>query len=921
MTRDEFLSKNPIEAVCASRGIKLIGSGNERKAKCPLHADKNPSFSVNTKTNLWRCFAGCGGGSVIDLLCKLDNLSVRELFEREGVTREERNASPLPRRTPGDFGFKKRRNPFDTRPVKRPPDREPEEPKHAHEGKDRVIECTYPYTNAVGKLLYEVVRYKPKDFRQRHMVDGEWVWNMNGVERVLFQLPAVLQSQRVTVCYAPDTELLTPSGWKFISKIEDGDLIAQWSMDGSAQFVRPSRVIAHEFNGSAINIRADWCDLLVTPEHRLVVKRPRCRIKVIEAQYCGPNSYFPSSGCMQSDQPSPTIDQCRLIAAWQADGMVTNMHRHKAGHHPAWNIKKERKKERLRILLSSLGLEWVEQSYPSCPEWTMFYLRRDDVPWLFQWLPEKKFHWGMLQWNFDARHAIIDEIRYWDGDTYSSQALRFFTSDPQSANVIAAMCAITGCACIHRISDRHKSNCQPEHILNIIMDQPWRACTHQPQAVPLRSKVYCVTVPSGFVVTRRHGKTIIAGNCEGEKDCINLGKLGFVATTNVGGAGKWLDSYSDVLAGKDVIICGDNDPDREDGSNPGRDHVQKVFDSIAGKAKTVKILKLPKNVKDISDYIATFKTPEQAKSAIEEMIAAAHPFVQGYKLPLYSMSEIAPIYAKHARTLDTDSFDMGRLFPGFRRHVRPLVPGEVMLLLGDTGGFKTGLMSNILLAALPLPTLLFELELPAELMFERLVAARMKLRCTEVEDAYRRGEEMAREMLDHEFPNFQVCTESGLTLDDVDNYIARSELKLGEPPKVVAIDYVQIMRGKGNRRERISDIAEGLKVIAKSRRVIIILLSQVARPEEGESEIGLHDAKESSSLESSAGLVIGIWRDDNDKTLLHLKVLKNTKGTGGWSMELNLDGERMLVTERSKIDEKSIPPEPRSRRSPTNDDE
>lgn len=36
MTRDEYLSKNPIDAVCASRGIKLIGQGNERKALLTL---------------------------------------------------------------------------------------------------------------------------------------------------------------------------------------------------------------------------------------------------------------------------------------------------------------------------------------------------------------------------------------------------------------------------------------------------------------------------------------------------------------------------------------------------------------------------------------------------------------------------------------------------------------------------------------------------------------------------------------------------------------------------------------------------------------------------------------------------------------------------------------------------------------------
>jgi CHC2-type zinc finger protein len=44
---------------------------------------------------------------------------------------------------------------------------------------------------------------------------------------------------------------------------------------------------------------------------------------------------------------------------------------------------------------------------------------------------------------------------------------------------------------------------------------------------------------------------------EGEKDCDNLVKLGFVATTNPFGAGKWRDEYSETLRGKDVVVFGD----------------------------------------------------------------------------------------------------------------------------------------------------------------------------------------------------------------------------------------------------------------------------------------------------------------------------------------------------------------------------
>src|SRR5262249_21156950 len=57
--------------------------------------------------------------------------------------------------------------------------------------------------------------------------------------------------------------------------------------------------------------------------------------------------------------------------------------------------------------------------------------------------------------------------------------------------------------------------------------------------------------------------------CEGEKDADNLVRIGFVATTNAGGAGKWSKDYADTLVGAIVIILRDND-------DAGRKHRNQV---------------------------------------------------------------------------------------------------------------------------------------------------------------------------------------------------------------------------------------------------------------------------------------------------------------------------------------------------------
>ena len=52
------------------------------------------------------------------------------------------------------------------------------------------IVATYNYTDEFNELLYQVVRFEPKDFRQRRPTKGTgWTWKLGDVRRVLYRLP------------------------------------------------------------------------------------------------------------------------------------------------------------------------------------------------------------------------------------------------------------------------------------------------------------------------------------------------------------------------------------------------------------------------------------------------------------------------------------------------------------------------------------------------------------------------------------------------------------------------------------------------------------------------------------------------------------------------------------------------------------
>lgn len=65
-----------------NRGINLKKQGTDFIGLCPFHDDHEPSFVITPETNLWHCF-GCNlGGSVIDFLMKIDNISFRHAVEK-----------------------------------------------------------------------------------------------------------------------------------------------------------------------------------------------------------------------------------------------------------------------------------------------------------------------------------------------------------------------------------------------------------------------------------------------------------------------------------------------------------------------------------------------------------------------------------------------------------------------------------------------------------------------------------------------------------------------------------------------------------------------------------------------------------------------------------------------------------------------
>lgn len=133
-------------------------------AKCPAHEDNKASLSIGESDGkvVLKCFAGCLPGRIIETI----GLEWKDLFD--GAKRHQIVSR----------SFQDKQVAF-------------------HAPAKAKIAAVYRYTDADGNLLYENVRFEPKGFGQRHVgKDGKVEWNLQGVPRVPYRLPDLVNKVR-----------------------------------------------------------------------------------------------------------------------------------------------------------------------------------------------------------------------------------------------------------------------------------------------------------------------------------------------------------------------------------------------------------------------------------------------------------------------------------------------------------------------------------------------------------------------------------------------------------------------------------------------------------------------------------------------------------------------------------------------------
>ncbi len=162
----ENIKENFDKLLAGIEGVKPDGKGGHL-ARCPAHDDKNPSLSIKQTPEkiLLHCHAGCETSEILKAL----GLDWKDLRIKEN---------------PGSF---------------------------------EIVE-TYDYQDAEGKLVFQAVRAlkdgRKSFYQRRPSTSGAWINNLQGLEPILYNLPAVIEAPEIIITEGEkDVEALKRAGF------------------------------------------------------------------------------------------------------------------------------------------------------------------------------------------------------------------------------------------------------------------------------------------------------------------------------------------------------------------------------------------------------------------------------------------------------------------------------------------------------------------------------------------------------------------------------------------------------------------------------------------------------------------------------------------------------------------------------------
>lgn len=343
-------------------------------------------------------------------------------------------------------------------------------------------------------------------------------WNQNlepSEKNLLTQIFRFFTQADVDVmdCFAKGTEILTPRGFVNFEDLNEDELVAQvHPQTMRVEFVKPLRKIHRKHTGKMVRFKngGGQVSSLVTPNHEMFYERVNTldhgtRYKETAENLIVNRNVAFHTAALAPEEGVRLTDEERLLIAFQADGSKAN-----PNGKMVFGFKKVRKITRMRELLQRLPYNYREEfrEHKLWGTYTFFVIDYPNTN-------HKDFSWVDLSrvsraWCED----FMEEVSHWDSWISGKGNVQYRSTDKNSASMVDSIRVLAGYrGKIVECDYGHQSN---HHMVTFttLPYQPIRLQNTTKEFVDVEElDVYCVTVPTGVIITRYEGASLICGNC------------------------------------------------------------------------------------------------------------------------------------------------------------------------------------------------------------------------------------------------------------------------------------------------------------------------------------------------------------------------------------------------------------------------
>ena len=343
---------------------------------------------------------------------------------------------------------------------------------------------------------------------------------------------------QLAACYDDQTEILSEDGWKLFKDLKN-EKVATRTREGVLEWNKPTQHISYRYKGEMIHVTGRSTDLLVTPNHRMFVKRPfRKDFELLEARQCKKvhYRYCNRSGWIgvETDRFTIKTDKKYRKETFKKFDFQMDEFLEFLGYYLSEGSTCSKKNRTFVIHLANKDPVLIEKMFRVCQKlgynpyrdrstsMGVSFCSQVMLDYLFQFgLAPDKFIPTKIK-NLSKRQLSILFNALMSGDGNSDGRAYNTTSKRLAGDIQEIALKIGYGTTLHKRPPANE-RCLTKYEVLLSKKRRDIIIINRPHSENYEGVVYCVNVKNHVVMVRRNGKTAWCGNCMGGAGMIFTG--------------------------------------------------------------------------------------------------------------------------------------------------------------------------------------------------------------------------------------------------------------------------------------------------------------------------------------------------------------------------------------------------------------